>query len=229
MVDDEKAVVALLRGWIEPHGMAIDVASDGLEALEKARQNRPDVILLDAIMPVLSGLAALEEMKRDPDLCDIPVLILSGVGETQDKVYALDLGATDYLTKPFKPQELMARLRTALRGKLQQDEWRLGARQASTRIDCLPAPYVGLDRDGIVVAWNQEAAKATGVEPGRVLGGAATEVLAFPGEAPWARGLDHAGPAHVRTPSGLMPVRALGRALPEEDGGGYGLVLLPSE
>ena len=228
-MDDEKAVVALLRGWIEPHGMAIDVASDGLEALEKARQNRPDIILLDAIMPVLGGLAALEELKRDPDLCDIPVLILSGVGETQDKVYALDLGATDYLTKPFKPQELMARIRTALRSKLQQDEWRLGMRRASTRLDCLPAPYLGLDADGLVVTWNREAAKATGLEPRRVLGEPATAVLAFPGEAPWARGLDHDGPAQVRTPSGLMPVRVLGRALPEEDGGGYGLLLLPSE
>jgi DNA-binding response OmpR family regulator len=91
-------------------------AYNGAEALEQARQKRPSVIILDGMMPVMDGFAALRELRRDPITASIPVLMLSARNRDTDVVGALDQGANDYLTKPFSPAELIARLSRLIPG-----------------------------------------------------------------------------------------------------------------
>lgn len=91
-------------------------AYNGAEALEQARARRPSVIILDGMMPVLDGFAALRELRRDPATSHIPILMLSARNRDTDVVGALDQGANDYLTKPFSPAELVARVSRLIPG-----------------------------------------------------------------------------------------------------------------
>lgn len=91
-------------------------AYDGAEALEMARHNKPSVIIMDGMMPVMDGFAALRELRSDPETAGIPVLMLSARNRDSDVVGALDQGANDYLTKPFSPAELVARVSRLILG-----------------------------------------------------------------------------------------------------------------
>lgn len=232
VVDDEEAMVALLTGWIETLGFAIESAANGAEALEVARRLRPDVILMDAMMPVMGGFEALLALKRDPELWNIPVLFLTVRGDVQDVVNALDIGATDYLTKPFKPQELLARLRSVVRQKQQQDELRSEAlrtqqecEQLRSWVENLPVGFLGLDERGVASSWNRRAREATGVEGDRILGRPAGEVLRVEGACPWTRGVPYEGPVTFLAGAAPLPAQAKGEPVPAETGGGYALLL----
>jgi diguanylate cyclase (GGDEF)-like protein len=124
VADDSMVVRAVLRRQLEADGHTVVEATDGEEAIAACRAFRPDVVLLDVEMPVLDGHATLERLKGDPDLCDIPVVFLTGRVDTADVVTGLRLGAHDYLRKPFEANELVARVSAALRTKALQDELR---------------------------------------------------------------------------------------------------------
>lgn len=114
VVEDEPRIGALLRRALEGAGYAVESAGDGRLAIERARTGRFDLVLLDLMLPEVPGIAVLREvMARDPEQ---PVMVLSAVPDVQAKVRCLDLGAADYVTKPFDLAEVLARIRVRLRG-----------------------------------------------------------------------------------------------------------------
>jgi len=117
IVDDAQQVRRVLRTALSAEGYTIFEAGSGEEALESIRQSTPDAILLDVNMPGMGGLEACREIRRT---LDVPILMLTVRNAEQDKVLALDAGADDYVVKPFGMQELLARIRAALRRRLPQ-------------------------------------------------------------------------------------------------------------
>jgi DNA-binding response OmpR family regulator len=122
IVEDEKNLVALLRGYLEREGFEVHEALDGSAALEVARGVNPDVVVLDWMLPKLDGMEVLRELRR---FSDAYVILLTARTEEVDRIVGLSTGADDYLTKPFSPGELIARIRAMLRRP------RAGARDAS--------------------------------------------------------------------------------------------------
>jgi len=112
VVDDEARLRALLEAYLKGRGYHVVTAADGLEALQVAGRVRPDLIVLDIMMPRLDGIGFLKALRRDRDT---PVIVLTARVEETDTVLGLELGADDYVTKPFSPRELEARIRAVLR------------------------------------------------------------------------------------------------------------------
>jgi DNA-binding response OmpR family regulator len=113
LVDDEKAITANLRPFLERSGFEVDTAADGEEALAKIRTFDPDLLVLDVLMPRLDGREVLRRLRRADDWT--PVILLTQVGESTERAMALEEGADDYLNKPFDPHELVARIRAVMR------------------------------------------------------------------------------------------------------------------
>ncbi|MEI7557186.1 response regulator transcription factor [Candidatus Chlorohelix sp.] len=118
VVDDEPAITIGLKRQLSSQGYEVRTASGGVQALEEIEQNSPDLVILDLMMPDLDGLQVTREVRRRI-LSNVPIIVLSARGESRQKVEALDLGADDYLTKPFGLDELLARVRVALRHRQQ--------------------------------------------------------------------------------------------------------------
>jgi DNA-binding response OmpR family regulator len=112
VVDDEPRIVQLVRDYLEHGGFTVLVASDGATALRTARTGRPDLVVLDLGLPGLDGLDVARALRRDGE---VPIIMLTARTEESDKLVGLELGADDYLTKPFSPKELVARVRAVLR------------------------------------------------------------------------------------------------------------------
>ncbi|HEV2967243.1 MAG TPA: response regulator transcription factor [Candidatus Dormibacteraeota bacterium] len=112
VVDDEPRIVRLVRDYLEHGGFTVLVASDGAAALRTARTGRPDLVVLDLGLPGLDGLDVTRALRRDGE---VPIIMLTARTEESDKLVGLELGADDYLTKPFSPKELVARVRAVLR------------------------------------------------------------------------------------------------------------------
>lgn len=121
VVDDERLNRMLLRRALEDEGHTVLEASNGRDALEMLAAEPVDVILLDIVMPVLDGYATLAAIKADIELDHLPVIIISGVDEIESVVRCIGMGATDYLTKPFEPAILRARLGSSLAAKRLRD------------------------------------------------------------------------------------------------------------
>ena len=121
IIDDDPVALEIAKARLARENLEIVCAETGLAGLETARNADPDIILLDLDMPDISGFDVCRYLKADPELCMIPVLFLSGSSAAEDKVQGLDLGAVDYVTKPFDAFELRARVRAALRTKHLQD------------------------------------------------------------------------------------------------------------
>src|SRR6185312_3656456 len=115
VVEDEPALVTLLRYNLEREGFAVNEAHDGEEALLQLRESKPDAVLLDWMLPRISGLEICRQIRRAPAWRDLPVIMLTARGEETDRVRGLDSGADDYVVKPFSPGELIARLRAVIR------------------------------------------------------------------------------------------------------------------
>ena len=112
VVDDEPKIVRLVRDYLEHAGFGVIVARDGREALMRVRSERPDLIVLDLGLPELDGLDVTRALRRDSA---VPLIMLTARDSETDRVLGLELGADDYLTKPFSPRELVARVRAVLR------------------------------------------------------------------------------------------------------------------
>lgn len=121
IIDDDLDALQVARTRLAKLGLAILSADGGIAGLEAARREMPDLILLDQEMPDLSGFDVCRVLKADAELCMIPVLFLSASNAAEDKIKGLDLGAVDYIVKPFDASELCARVRAALRTKRIQD------------------------------------------------------------------------------------------------------------
>ena len=115
VVDDEKLIVKGIRFSLEQDGYDVDCAYDGEEALKLAKENAYDMILLDVMLPRLNGLEVLRRIRKEGN--NVPILLLTARDAVMDKVSGLDAGADDYITKPFAIEELLARIRVALKRK----------------------------------------------------------------------------------------------------------------
>ena len=109
IVDDDKAVRDLLKNRFEAYGIRVDTASDGIEGLEYLREKRPDLIILDRMMPRLEGGAVLYQIQQEVNLKSIPVMLVTAMTNRDDVITWLERGATDYITKPFNPEEVVLR------------------------------------------------------------------------------------------------------------------------
>ncbi len=116
-VDDEEDILELLRFNLTKEGFAVLCATSGEEALKSALSSRPDLILLDLLLPGMDGLEVARRLKSDPSTQDIPVIMVTAKGEEADIVTGLEVGAEDYITKPFSRKVLIARVRAVLRRK----------------------------------------------------------------------------------------------------------------
>ncbi len=122
VVDDEPAILDLLQRRLEALGCAVSTLAGGAQAVRAAREQVPDLILLDVMMPDLDGFSVVQALKQDPEARDIPVIMMTARSELDSRIKGLDLGAHDYVAKPFEAAELVARIRAALRVKQLQDE-----------------------------------------------------------------------------------------------------------
>jgi DNA-binding response OmpR family regulator len=135
VADDERNIQELARLYLTNDGFLVETAANGREALEKARAASPNLILLDIMMPEMDGWEVCRELRRESD---VPIIIITARGDDVDKVVGLELGADDYITKPFNPRELIARVKAVLR------RYRTG--QTPTRVLTLADLCVDLDR-----------------------------------------------------------------------------------
>lgn len=115
LVEDEAALLTLLRYNLEKEGFEVGEAVDGEEALLMVQERRPDLMVLDWMLPTLSGIEVCRRIRRMQDVRNMPIVMLTARGEEADRVRGLDSGADDYVVKPFSPAELLARIRAVLR------------------------------------------------------------------------------------------------------------------
>jgi phosphate regulon transcriptional regulator PhoB len=115
VVDDEKDIVELIAYNLEREGFNISRVYDGNQALQNIKEKSPDLVILDLMLPGISGLDVCRMMKKKPELENIPIIMLTAKSDTVDKIMGLEIGADDYITKPFNVRELVARVRAVLR------------------------------------------------------------------------------------------------------------------
>ncbi len=137
VVDDEKLIVKGIRFSLEQDGMEVDAAYDGEEAVEAVRQNSFDVILLDVMLPKMSGFEVCQQIR---EFSDVPIIMLTAKGDDMDKILGLEYGADDYITKPFNILEVKARIKAIIR--------RSGKKESSSAV---PEKEVVTDYDGLKV------------------------------------------------------------------------------
>ncbi len=115
IVDDDPKIVRLVRGYLEESGFRVEAAGDGEEALHAIRTRRPDLVVLDLMLPKRDGYAVTQAVRSDPALQETPILMLTARVDDVDRILGLELGADDYVTKPFNPREVTARVKAILR------------------------------------------------------------------------------------------------------------------
>jgi two-component system, OmpR family, alkaline phosphatase synthesis response regulator PhoP len=150
IVDDEPKISRLVRDYLERGGFAVSVARDGPEALMRARTEHPDLVVLDLGLPGLDGLDVTRSLRRDSQ---VPIIMLTARDDETDKVIGLELGADDYVTKPFSPRELVARVRAVLR-----------RRQPAETTDLLVVGDLVVDPARMQVSVEGRAAELTATE-----------------------------------------------------------------
>lgn len=122
VVDDEPDAVELIEFNLKSAGFAVETASDGEEALEKARTVNPSLIVLDLMLPEVDGLEVCKILRRDTNTASIPIVMVTAKAAEIDRVLGLELGADDYVTKPFSPRELVLRIKRLLRTSQESDD-----------------------------------------------------------------------------------------------------------
>ena len=136
VVDDEKLIVKGIRFSLEQDGMEVDCAYDGEEALEFARQNRSDMVLLDVMLPKMTGFEVCQQIR---EFSNVPIVMLTAKGDDMDKILGLDYGADDYITKPFNILEVKARIKAIMRRTNRREEGKDSQRmveKGGMRLDC---------------------------------------------------------------------------------------------
>ncbi len=165
VVEDEPQIAGLVRDYLEHAGFAVISAVDGPAALALARARRPDALVLDLGLPRLDGLDVIRTIRRDSR---VPILILSARGDEADRVAGLELGADDYVTKPFSPRELVARVRAVLRRSeaVPMTDERITA--GDLELDLVRRRVTAADRNVALTPTEFELLATLAREPGRV-------------------------------------------------------------
>jgi two-component system, OmpR family, alkaline phosphatase synthesis response regulator PhoP len=144
IIEDEEDILALVQYNLLREGYRVSCATSGEDGLQLARTEPPELILLDLMLPGMDGLEVCRALKKGPDTAKIPVIMLTAKGEEADVVAGLELGADDYIPKPFSPRVLIARVRTVLRRlEREAEDGRQGGRPAPPRADHPPGPQRG--------------------------------------------------------------------------------------
>ena len=164
VVDDEPKITQLVRDYLERAGFAVRSAHDGPEALMRARTDHPDLVVLDLGLPGLDGFDVTRRLRRDSS---VPIIMLTARDDESDTLVGLELGADDYVTKPFSPRELVARVRAVLRRRLPQVDAEL-LRAGELRLD-LPRMRVEVgDRPVDLTTTEFQLLAAMARQPGRI-------------------------------------------------------------
>jgi len=148
VVDDEKRILSLLKAYLEQQGFHVITAVNGQEAIYTARHEKPDLIILDVLMPEMDGYEFMRQHRKERET---PIILLTAKVDEDDKVVGLELGADDYVTKPFSPRELTSRVRAVLR--------RTGQKPPQNEVIRLGG--VTLDRDSHLVTLDEEIVDLT--------------------------------------------------------------------
>jgi DNA-binding response OmpR family regulator len=115
IIEDDPDTSSLVAQYLTREGYSVGVAADGVKGLRQIKENFPDLLILDVILPEMDGFEVCRKLRGDPATSRLPILMLTALGEESDKVVGLELGTDDYVTKPFSPKELMARVKGLLR------------------------------------------------------------------------------------------------------------------
>ena len=165
VVEDEPAIARLIRDYLEQAGFAVVVTGDGNEALRRAGAAPPDLVVLDLGLPGRDGLDVTRELRR---ASDVPIIVVTARGDETDRIVGLELGADDYVTKPFSPKELVARVRAVFRRSEAREETAETIRTADLEID-VPRMRVTIGgRPVDLTATEFQLLVALAREPGRV-------------------------------------------------------------
>lgn len=135
VIDDEKDLIELVRYNLEKEGFDVIAATDGQSGLDVVKKHRPDLVMLDLMMPGLDGLQVCQRLRADPRSGRMPVIMLTAKATEADRVVGLELGADDYITKPFSPREVVARVKAVLRRTAPQQDDRQVIRSGDLSID----------------------------------------------------------------------------------------------
>jgi len=157
VIEDEQDVAELIRYNLAKEGYEVRVVANGVDGLKQARESRPDMILLDIMVPQLNGWEVCRRLKQEPDTREVPVIMVTGRMEEGDKVLGFEMGADDYVTKPFSPRELLARIRAVIRrgksaetpgrkvhlkaGQLEIDRHRFEVTMKGQRVELTPKEF----------------------------------------------------------------------------------------
>ena len=180
VVDDDKEVVRLMRAYLEQAGYEVLVAYDGETAVHNLRREKPDLMLLDLMLPDRDGWDITRLVRGDPALAHMPIIMLTARVEDTDKIIGLEIGADDYVTKPYNPREVVARVRARLRsqgarqpqmlrvGGLEMDVERREVRIDGRSVELTPTEFnllqVLLSRAGYVLTRSELISKGLGVD-----------------------------------------------------------------
>jgi DNA-binding response OmpR family regulator len=170
VVDDEKLIVKGIRFSLEQDGMSVDCAYDGEEALELAKQNDYDMILLDVMLPKMSGFEVCQQIR---EFSNVPIVMLTAKGDDMDKILGLDYGADDYITKPFNILEVKARIKAIMRRTGRKTTGRESARimeRGDVRLDCDGRRVTIKGREINLTAKEFELLELLMANPGKVYG-----------------------------------------------------------
>jgi DNA-binding response OmpR family regulator len=160
VVDDERNIVQLVRLYLSKEGFQVESAGSGAEAIEKVRTLRPDLVVLDLMLPEIDGLEVCRRLRREGD---VPIIMLTARGDDVDRIVGLELGADDYVVKPFNPRELVARVKAVLR--------RLDSAAAGPRLLRFADLEVDLDRREARIAGRAVALRPREFDLLKVLAG----------------------------------------------------------
>jgi two-component system alkaline phosphatase synthesis response regulator PhoP len=153
IIDDESSIVNLVSAYLRPEGYEVYTALDGIAGLKAAKAYKPDLIVLDLMLPGMDGLELLSRLRRESD---VYVILLTARTEETDKIIGLSVGADDYVTKPFSPRELVARIKSALR--------RLQSGSSSDEAGLLSFKRVMIDTGGRIVTVDNLPVDLTAIE-----------------------------------------------------------------
>jgi two-component system alkaline phosphatase synthesis response regulator PhoP len=181
VVDDDREVVRLIRAYLEQAGFEVLTAHDGEAAIHALRRERPDLLLLDLMLPGRDGWDITRLVRADPTLAHLPIIILTARVDDTDKIVGLELGADDYVTKPYNPREVVARVRARLRqldgapaapilraGDLEVDARRREVRAGGRLVELTPTEFalllVFMEQPGYVLTRDELLRRGLGVD-----------------------------------------------------------------
>jgi two-component system alkaline phosphatase synthesis response regulator PhoP len=226
VVDDQPDIVAIARDYLDRAGFRVLTAGDGDAALRLARVEHPNLLVLDLMLPGMDGLDVTRALRRDPATADLPIIMLTAKVEETDRLVGLELGADDYITKPFSPRELVARVRAVLRrtarrgdasGVFHAGDLQIDLRRRSVRRGGAPVELTATEFDLLAVLAR---------EPGRPFTRAQLVELVY--DVRFA-GFDRTVDAHIknlrrkiepdpRTPRYILTIYGVGYKFAEEVG-----------